>query len=279
MKKLLTIISVLAILNSANTYAQVCAGCPTVNAQIATGPSTYICSGQTVALTASSTPVLGANTSSYAVTNIPYAAQPFAGGVMAVQNCDDCWGQVQNLPFPVCYYGNAFNQFVAGSNGLLTFNTGVAGGYCPWPINAPWPNIVGCGTGNVLGAPWRDVINNAGVIVYYYTSGVAPFRTLVVYWNNVPYYSCGMIGGFGESVQLIFYESTSVIECHILRSVTCPWNNGAGIVGIQNVSGASSAIAPGRNFPGAWSANNEAWRYSPSPAVPSWTCTSPAGAI
>lgn len=276
MKKLLRLLLFLTILTPVRLLSQ-CAGCPTVNAQVATGPATYICLGQSANLTASSTPVLGANTSSYSVSSIPYAPQPYAGGAIGVNNCDDCWGSVQNIPFNFCYYGNSFNQFVVGSNGMVTFNTAMALGFCAWPIPGPWPSIAGCGTGNVIGVPWRDINMSNGTAARWYVSGVTPNRTLVIYYQNVPLFSCGNPTSY---LQLILYEGTQVIEVHIQNSSNCAWNNGAGICGVQNATGLIGTIAPLRNYPpGGWTAINEAWRFSPSPAVPSWTWTSPAGVV
>ncbi|MBK9284881.1 MAG: gliding motility-associated C-terminal domain-containing protein [Sphingobacteriaceae bacterium] len=276
MKKILNILFILSLTFSYKLNAQ-CAGCPTVDAQFNTGPQVNICLGQSANLSASNTPILGANTSSYTVSSIPYNPLPFTGGNVAVSNCDDCWGAQQTLPFNFCFYGNTFTNFIAGSNGVLTFDP-TAVGYCPWPISAPWPNIIQINRINDIGAPWRDINMAGGSSARWYVTGTAPTRTAVIYWGNVPYYSCGMIGGQGETMQIQLMESTSVIEIHIQTSQSCPWNSGAGIVGIQNATPVG-VIPPARNFPGAWSTTNESWRFSPMPAVPSWTWTSPTGTV
>jgi gliding motility-associated-like protein len=276
MKKIINIVCVLLALQAGKIYSQ-CAGCPTVNAQFNTGPVVSICKGQSAVLTASVSQIMGANTNAYTVTSIPYAAQPNVGGAVGVTGVDDGWGGVQNSPFPICFYGQQFNQFVVGSNGALTFNPAVAGGYCPWPINTAWPSLANITTPNDIGVPYRDfTCYPAGSGGYWYVSGVMPNRTLVVYWKNMNLYSCSTPV---TNTQLIYYEATSVIEIHIQSSTSCgSWNSGAGIVGIQN--GTPVGVnPPGRNFPGAWSANNEAWRFSPSPAVPNWTWTAPGGSV
>jgi len=276
MKRILNLLVVLAAIYGTKANAQ-CAGCPTVNAQFNTGPQVNICIGQTANLTASATTMLGANTNSYSMSSIAYNPDPFVGGTIGVQNCDDCWGSLQTLPFNFCFYGGSYNQFVQGSNGVLTFDP-TASGYCPWPISAPWPNIVQIARPNDIGAPWRDINMNGGYFGKWYVIGAPPTRTAVIYWSNVPYYSCGFIGGQGEMMQIKLMETTSVVEIHIQSSQSCPWNSGAGIVGIQN--NVPVGLNPiGRNFPGAWTATNEAWRFTPMPAVPNWTWTSPTGVV
>ena len=44
---------------------------------------------------------------------------------------DDSWSGAANIGFNFTFYGNTYNQFVMGSNGVISFNMGNAGGYCP----------------------------------------------------------------------------------------------------------------------------------------------------
>lgn len=60
------------------------------------------------------------------------------------------------------------------------------------------------------------------------------------------------------------YETTNAIEVYIQDKPVCSdWNDGNAVIGIQNADGSAGVSPPGRNT-GAWSASNEAWRFTPS---------------
>src|SRR5690606_38902353 len=60
------------------------------------------------------------------------------------------------------------------------------------------------------------------------------------------------------------YETTNVIEVYVERRVPCnSWQNGVGVIGIQNAAGTDALAPPGRNS-GNWTATNEAWRFTPN---------------
>ncbi len=233
--------------------------CPSINAQVATGPSTNICNGACATLVASVSPIGQTNT--YVCTSIPYYSYPYSGGSLAVNNVDDGFGPIINIPFSFCYWGNSYNQVVASSNGYLNFNTANANGFSNWQITTPLPNTFDL-PGNSICGPFRDDVTTLVNYVHWYVTGTAPCRALVVYWDHTPFFSC--VNQF-ESFQIVLFESTNIIDVLIQSSPNCPnWNSGAGIVGIQNAPGNTAVVAPGRNFPGTWIANNEAWRFTPS---------------
>jgi hypothetical protein len=43
--------------------------------------------------------------------------------------------QQANIGFDFTFYGNVFQQFTIGSNGIISFNMANAGGYCPWSLD------------------------------------------------------------------------------------------------------------------------------------------------
>src|SRR5690606_19822136 len=66
--------------------------------------------------------------------------------------------------------------------------------------------------------------------------------------------------------QIVIYEISNIIEVYIERRVPCTgWQNGVGVVGIQNAAGTEAYVPPGRNT-GAWSTEMEAWRFTPNGA-------------
>ncbi|MGZ4036340.1 MAG: hypothetical protein ACXVPQ_00840, partial [Bacteroidia bacterium] len=261
-KILIALCSALLIFGCYNTaISQIV--CPTINAQFGTGPSTTICNGNCATLSASVVPVN--QTTSYSVQSIPYTGSfPYTGGTTAISGFDDQWSSVINIGFNFCYYGNTYSQCVVGSNGQITFGLGNAGAYNNWSISTALPNTVDM-PGNTICGVFRDIDATSTGQASYYVTGTAPCRALVVYWKNVPLFSCGTPHSF---TQIVLYESTNLIDVNIQNSTTCAgWNSGYGIVGVQNASGTIGTAAPGRNVPAAWTATNESWRFVPTGAV------------
>ena len=70
-------------------------------------------------------------TSSYSVSSTPYTPPyPFAGGTQLFIGIDDEWSNIINMPFNFCFFGNTYNQIVIGTNGVISFDVALAGGYC-----------------------------------------------------------------------------------------------------------------------------------------------------
>lgn len=267
-------------LSSVKSFGQGAPYCPSVNAQFGTGPSTTICTGNCATIASSVVPVNLTNT--YSIQSIPYAPYSFTTGTSVNAGTDDIWSSVVPLGFNFCYFGNSFNQCVVGSNGQATFSLGLAGGYDNWSISAALPSLTNM-PGNTICAAFRDIDPTLSGNTYYTTYGVAPCRALVISWNNIPMFSNpGSCTGIPNSTfQLVLYETTNYIDVYIKNSTACPgWNGGAGIIGIQNVNGTVGYSPAGRNFPAAWTATNEAWRFVPTgPQSYTVTWTGPGGVV
>lgn len=221
-------------------------------------------------------------TSNYKVESIPYSP-PFAftGGAALFVGSDDIFSNLISLPFDFCFFGNTYNSIVVGANGLITFDAARAGGACCWSFDDPIPNAtppscpLGFGGG---GGYYRNSINGAvhdldpsvaGSDINFSVLGTAPCRTFVVNFNNVGHFSCNNLK---TTQQIVIYETTNAIEVYVKRKPSCAgWNNGVATIGIQNAGGNLGYAPPGRNI-GAWTANNEAWRFTPNGA-PNFTIT------
>lgn len=259
LNKTLKKIFFIAVLFSVSCVSLTAQICPSINAQVATGPSTNICNGACATLVASVQAINQTNT--YVCTSIPYYSYPYTGGSLAVDQVDDGFGPVINLPFNFCYWGNSYNQLVVSSNGYLNFNVANANGFSNWLITTALPNVVDL-PGNSICGPFRDDVTDNVNYVHWYITGTAPCRALVVYWDNTPFFAC--TNQF-EAFQIVLFESTNIIDVLIQTSPNCgTWNNGYGIIGVQNAAGNQAVVAPGRNFPASWSTTNEAWRFSPA---------------
>ena len=262
MKQLFTLFSILFL--ALNTFSQ-SPGCPQI---MPVGGS--ICQGQCANLNA--TAITNKQTTSYAVSAISYAPFPYSGGTGVSVGTDDVWSPVVNLGFNFCFYGTSYSQVILGSNGQICFNTASAGGYDSYPVTTAGALPSTANTpGNTINV-FRDIDPSvSGSNVSYYIAGSAPCRYLVFYFSNVALYSCGTPR---STFQMVLYENTNYIDIYIANSSgTCSWQNGYGIVGIQNAAATSAVVAPGRNAnSGAWTATNEAWRFTPTGA-PSYAVT------
>lgn len=219
-------------------------------------PDQYICEGESVTLDATLT---GATTASntYEVASIPYAPEAFAGTLVTMW--DDSEQGPFNIGFDFCFFGNTYSEFYLGSNGWITFSplqpTGYVSGAIPDP-DAPINSIMG---------PWSDWNPGTGGEIRYETVGVAPNRSLVVSWIDVPLYG-GLCSSYTGTFQIVLRESTNFIDNYLDEKPNCP-DDGAGgsniaVQGIQNIDGTIAFVVPGRNATG-WTADDEGWRFEP----------------
>lgn len=270
----------LSLVSGNELLSQAAPYCPNINAQAGTGPSTTICQGNCVNLTASVVPVN--QTTSYSVSSIPYVPFSFSSGTSIIANQDDIYSSVLNLGFPFCFYGNNFTQGVVGSNGQLTFSLGVATQSNGWSISTPIPSLADM-PGNTICAAFRDIDPTSSGNIYYASYGTAPCRSFVISWNNIPMFSNpGSCSGIANSTfQLVLHETTNFIDVFIQNSTSCPgWNQGRGIIGVQNANATLASFPANRNSPTQWTAINEAWRFVPTgPQSYTVTWASPTGTV
>lgn len=201
-------------------------------------------------------------TTSYTVCGIDYAPPyPFNTGTAIFINQDDVYGGVVNLPFNFCFYGNTYNQIVVGANGLVSFNTAYANAYCPWAFTATVPSAAL--PLNAIFGPYHDIDPSVCGNVRYAILGAAPCRVFVVNFDQVCHFSCNSLI---SSSQIVLYETTNAIEVYVANKPTCAgWNGGRAVIGIQNAAG-SVGLTPNSRQTGPWTANNEAWRFTPDGA-------------
>ncbi len=207
-------------------------------------------------------------TTSYDVTSIDYNPPfPFTGGTQVSVGTDDVWSPVVNLPFNFCFFGNSYSTARVGSNGVVAFGIPAATTYCPWSFSTTIPNT-GFPILNAIYGVYQDVdptVNPvaSGTTVNYQVLGSYPCRALVVNFANLNQYDCETTTG-PQTSQVVLYEISNIIEVYVQRRVPCTgWQNGVGVLGIQNATGTVAYTPPGRNT-GAWSATNEAWRFTPN---------------
>lgn len=206
-------------------------------------------------------------TTSYNGYAIPYSPYAFTGGNSILLNIDDTWSSVITMPFCFEFFGNTYNQIVIGSNAIVTFDLAQANGYCQWPINAAIPSNQN--PMNSIMAPFHDidpsVTGNPPADINWQVYGTAPCRQFVITWYSVPMFSCTSVLA---TSQLVLHESTNIIDIYLANKPTCAqWNAGAAIQGIQNATGTTAYVTPGRNFPTQWTATNDGYRFEPNGAA------------
>jgi hypothetical protein len=171
---------------------------------------------------------------------------------------DDQYSGPISIGFPFCFYGEPQNFLLIGADGVISFDTSQAHGYCPWPIGSAIPS-----SSNPLNAiflPWQDLYPPGGGIISYQTIGVAPNRKFIVDFNAVTIYSCTTTSFTG---QVKLYESSNVIEIGVAQKLICSWNGGYAIEGMQNRMGTAADVVPGRNYPSSWTTTNDSWTFTP----------------
>jgi len=176
---------------------------------------------------------------------------------------DDDFTNAINIGFNFDFYGNTYNQFLASDNGIISFNTAQAGGYCSWVVTT-LPSTTASAQ-NAICIPWQDLYMPAGGTIYTETIGTAPNRICVIYFDGLSLFSsqCQTASQcFTGSVLL--YETSNIIETHISNKTTCAfWGSGTASHGLNNINGTIGHVVPGRNN-SVWTAQNDGQRFTPT---------------
>ena len=252
------LLSFLFLFTSYFAYSQA-PGCPEINIG-----NDVVLSCDTQCVTLSATVLSTGATSSYSVSTTPYAPPfPFTQGTTLFVGQDDIWSGIISIPFNFCFFGNTYSQLVVGANGVISFNTTLANTFCAYGLNNVLPTTLGVPYLNAISGAFHDMDPSVGGTIKYAVIGAYPCRTFVVNYNAVPIYSCN---SSLTTQQIVLYETTNIIEVYINNKPACgSWftNSDKAVIGIQNVSGTTAYVPPGRNT-GIWSTTNEAWRFTPN---------------
>jgi hypothetical protein len=223
-----------------------------VNAQVVLclGADATVCQGQTVQINnCASGPSSGLN------LNNP----------SSVTLGDDVWSPSIPMGFNFNFYGSNFSNCVIGSNGLVSFNTSNANGYCPWSLNSsqtlPNTGLSQCFNAAMLCYGDLYPTGSTSGPVQYQTLGTAPNRKFVVLYNSVTMYSCTNQCVYAG---IVFYETSNIIEMFIGSKTVCSqWNGGVAVQATENSTGNVAHVVPGRNM-SVWTANSDGKRWTPT---------------
>ncbi|PHS05668.1 MAG: hypothetical protein COA88_11885 [Kordia sp.] len=228
-------------------------------------------------------------TSSYDVSSLdPVSPFPYTGLANPISvGTDDVWSDPAiSIPFNFSFFENDYTELIVGSNGVVTFDSqsgthingdGVSdfNDFCEFGIGAtgtqiPAPTFpydpatfdatIQNPILNAIYGIYHDIDPSLGGEIGWELIGTAPCRTMVISFNLVPLFDCETEF---STFQMVLWESTNIIDVYVQNKSACStWNDGLGVIGIQNNDGTLGYSPAGRNT-GDWSATNEAWRFSP----------------
>ncbi len=199
----------------------------------------------------------------YSISSLPYAPLSYSSGtILPTGLADDIYSSVLPLGFTFNFFGNDYADIVIGSNGIVSFDTTHAGGFCAWVISATIPDTraVDMDMKNAIMCPFHDINPAASSTnhIAYFTFGTAPNRRFVVNFYNVPLFSCSSTINTG---QVILYEGSNNIDINLQDKPVCAgWGGGDATEGIQDALGTDAYVIPGRNK-AVWTASNESYRF------------------
>lgn len=249
----------------------ICQNQAAVTVEIASTPSVSItaaadsiCAGTAAQLFATATPLLN-----YYVDQISFS--PFTGEGDTVLLQEDAVSDPLPIGFTFKFFGNYYDHFVISSNGFITFDSAADDGCC---AGQKLPEIIS--PNNLIAFAWEDLSPQLGGSISYFLTGIAPYRKLVVRFDDVPHFSnSGSSDPVTSQVQL--YESSNLIEIHTTSmpgNPTGSWLDHT--MGIENANGTLAAAVTGRNGNAVWTASDDAWRFSPNEYIYNWL---PAGTL
>ena len=200
-------------------------------------------------------------TNKYIISAINYTPYSVSNKVVIKDNLDDSFSEIIDLPFQFCFYGQAYNQLVIGSNGMVSFDINQAGQANAPNISEALPSssLPKATIFGVLHDMYFSLSDDSEI--NYSVIGNAPFRKFVINFYK------GRMSGCDDSVstsQIVLSEGSNNIEVFVEnKSLACDlakFKNS--LIGINDEIGDSGLAAPNRNT-GIWQAQNEAWLFTP----------------
>tara|TARA_B100000900_G_scaffold405715_1_gene415706 strand:+ start:2414 stop:3760 length:1347 start_codon:yes stop_codon:yes gene_type:complete len=194
-------------------------------------------------------------TLNYVVNAIPFQEYTLSQPYSVFMTDDDVMGPFA-IGFDFKFFGNTYNQFYLGSNGWISFSAGQSISYTPKPIpsndNVPL---------NVIMGPWEDWDPSQAGVISFETIGQAPNRQLVVDFDVLGNYNCGIDPSVLGDFQIVLNEQDFIIESHLKNKPSCDTTKA--VQGIQNIDGTRAFVVNTRNATN-WSAYYESVRYTPN---------------
>ncbi|WP_430412507.1 T9SS type A sorting domain-containing protein [Kordia sp.] len=195
----------------------------------------------------------------YEVTTIPHAIYTIEA--IPSGNIDDTFTYRIDIPFEFDFFGKTYNEFVIGTNGIVSFNESYSNAPFNWLMDVsrsiPSAELY---TNSIFGV-YHDLLNNGTGSLGYGVIGEAPFRKMVIFFDEINQF--GDTCNDPSTTQIILYETLNVVDVQVEQKISCSdWNGGLGLLGIQDEYGLEGYFPEGRNT-GAWDAIDEGHRFAP----------------
>jgi gliding motility-associated-like protein len=195
---------------------------------------------------------------------------------------DDKYCNVVDLGFTFTYFGKNYTKCIMSGNGMLTFDTTMAGQN---GANWQWGQASSVGwngvtqANNTIFVAYVDLLPSAADgLIRYQRIGQPGNKRFVVEWCNVPVYS-GACGQYRVTTQVILYEGSNNIEIHTKQIPAMPFAGpcpsasfgyyGQVIQGVRNDIGTASFFPVNRdpvvsatNW-GVTGATNDGMKFTP----------------
>ncbi len=216
------------------------------------------------------------NTNDYTVSSLNYTPiGNFTEGTEVRLKEDDYWSEALPIGFNFCLYGMSFSSMVINDNGVISFDTQLAGAKSPFAIAgnvesgrlSPY-TVFGVYHDMVNDPASRECSTGSCGKITYYTTGTAPFRKTVINYYRMNIFDCD---NEKSTFQVVLYETTNVVEVYVKdKPASCKRDNdpsstvNRALIGITGKDGFGKA-PPGRNNE-KWntdSTGSEAWSFSP----------------
>ena len=177
---------------------------------------------------------------------------PIAGTGTLITLADDASSTSRTIGFNFSFFGNTFTNYQIVSNGFIRFGSSGSDATPQTLPNAADPN-------NLIALAWSNLDPSVagGSIRVLATVGTAPYRKLVINFNNV-----ALVSDNSKRVtaQLQLHETTNIIEIHSTRIDTD--GSSPTTMGIEDATGAVAYTPPGRNN-AVWSVTNDFVQFRP----------------
>jgi gliding motility-associated-like protein len=173
---------------------------------------------------------------------------------------DDGYVGPFDVGFDFVFFGNTYNQFAIGPNGLISFDVpdiiGKSFFYeVTLPTHEPYFQKA------ILG-PYQDLfarpIAPHDQYIYYKTVGQPGDRKLIVGWCDAPMFGCS---AENASYQIVLNENNNIIQNHIISKPYCNTNSNLATQGL-NLHGTTAVAVPGRNGQ-SFTVSLESWEFVP----------------
>lgn len=205
-------------------------------------------------------------TNQYSITSTTFSPNTITGTQVNLN--DDKFSGAIPLGFDFCFFENTYSTCYISDNGVLTFNAAYNNSACNTNTQQLLPYFNSTFADNAVLFMFMDVSPVLGGTIKYQTIGTAPFRKLVIDYQNMKIFG-NTCSANTSSYQLVLYESTHIIDVFIINKVNCdtdPLNiKNYATVGIQNLGATVAYTASGKHA-AMFTANQEGIRIAPSGA-------------